>query len=241
MNKRFGLIGRSLKHSQSPNLFNKYIHNKDFTYELCEIEPNELNKDLLLSFDGLNVTIPYKKEVIPLLDELDEHAKEMQSVNCIENKNGHLIGHNTDYVGICNTLDLYIANNKLLKNDLKALVLGNGGVSSTIQYYLKNNNIKYTIAGRSGKYDININKIGDLNEYQFIINTTPVGMYPNITDKLDLPYHTIGPTTVIFDLIYNPNPTEFLKECKKYTAVTLGGSTMLESQAVASYIFWKIL
>lgn len=241
MKKRFGLLGRTLGHSQSPSIFRKYISNDEYTYELCEIEQPRLNKELLLQFDGLNVTIPYKKDVIPYLDELDEVANEIQSVNCIENVNGHLIGHNTDYIGISNTLDVYVEWYKSRDDSRKALILGNGGVSATIQYYFKKHGIEYDIVSRDkSKGDITYQELSDVFNYAFIINATPVGMIPNNNDKPCIPYKTIDSKTVVFDLVYNPDPTLFLIECSKYTTYLCSGSKMLQDQAIASYKYWKI-
>lgn len=232
--KIFGLVGRSLEHSFSKDLFDSMISPEVGEYNLYSINPDNLTKTFLQKFDGINVTIPYKKDVIKFLDKIDRSASHIGSVNCVKNVNGVLTGYNTDYFGISITLKPYIDNCH------NVLILGNGGVSNTVQYYIKEHHIAYTVVGRNGVYDISYDNLSDCNKYDLIINTTPVGMYPNVNDKLNIPYNTIQDGTVIFDLIYNPEETAFLKECRKYTKNILNGMQMLKEQAIASYKIWEI-
>lgn len=218
-----GLLGRKLGHSYSPQ-----IHSQlgDYTYELFETEPEHL-ADFLKNgdFSGLNVTIPYKKDVIPYLDELSPIARRMGAVNTvIRRPDGSLFGHNTDYFGFASMLQktgLSVAGKKVL-------VLGSGGASNTAVEVLKELGANVTVISRNGKY--NYENLSIHADAAVIVNATPVGMYPHTGISpvdLDLFPHLEG----VLDLIYNPARTQFLMDSEKRGIVTENGLWMLMAQA----------
>jgi len=223
---KFGLLGRSLKHSYSPQ-----IHSMlgSYPYGLFEVEPQELN-DFMRSgdFSGLNVTIPYKKDVIPYCNELTDTARALGAVNTIVRRDdGSLIGHNTDYFGfqaMVHRADLQLSGRKVL-------VLGSGGASATAVTVLKNLGADPVVISRSG-----VNHYGNLDLHSdayAIVNTTPVGMYPNVADNpvdLDQFPNLRG----VLDVIYNPARTALLIEAEKRGITTENGLWMLVAQAKES-------
>lgn len=223
----FGLLGQSLGHSYSPQI-HKMLECQD--YALINKERNELGSFLKAkNFQGLNVTIPYKKKVIPFLDSLSEEAKNLQSVNTIVKKdNNMLIGDNTDFYGFDKTIEYSGID---VKNK-KALVLGNGGVASTVKAVLTKRGIKEIVTiSRQGKF--NYSNIGQHDDAQIIVNATPVGMFPNNGESLvklqDFP-HLEG----VFDLIYNPARTKLLLDAERLNIPYINGLFMLVAQAKKS-------
>ena len=191
------------------------------------------------SLDGINVTIPHKINVISLLDALDESAQLAGAVNCIQVKDGKLIGYNTDIIGFELSLTSFIPN-----NNFKALVFGNGGASKAVQVVLKKMKIEFKVVSRHEEKDqltyIDLVHYGILKTFKLLINTTPVGMYPNIQERLQIPYDEVGNEHYVFDLIYNPQRTHFLNECQLRGAHVQNGYQMLIEQAEASLeIFLK--
>lgn len=242
----FGLIGFPLSHSFSPDYFAQKFSKEgieDASYRLFPIENiDKINE--LLSFEnkicGLNVTIPYKQQVIPYLDEVDETASVIGAVNtiCVERTASgfKLKGYNTDVIGISDSL-------KGQEHHKKALVLGNGGATKAVTYVLNQLKIQYTIVSRNPKADdqISYNQLTEkiIQESTLIINTTPLGMSPNTNDCPPIPYHAIGQNHFIFDLIYNPKETLFMKNAHQHGAKTINGILMLYSQAEASWQLWN--
>ena len=235
--KKFGLIGKSLKHSFSKDFFNqkfKELNLKNYFYENYEITNINKIRDLIKtnSLSGLNVTIPYKQEIFNHLDKVDNIARKIGSVNTIKIENNKLIGYNTDIIGFERSID------PLIKERKKALILGNGGSSKTVQYVLNKKRIEYTVISRSGSKNYhNINKEDILNHI-IIINTTPLGMFPNIESYPDIPYQYINKKHLIFDLIYNPEETHFLKKAKSKGCEIKNGLEMLKIQANESWKIW---
>jgi shikimate dehydrogenase len=236
--KKFGLIGKSLKHSFSKDFFNqkfKELNLKNYFYENYEITNINKIRDLIKtnSLSGLNVTIPYKQEIFNHLDKVDNIARKIGSVNTIKIENNKLIGYNTDIIGFERSID------PLIKERKKALILGNGGSSKTVQYVLNKKRIEYTVISRSGSKNYhNINKEDILNHI-IIINTTPLGMFPNIESYPDIPYQYINKKHLIFDLIYNPEETHFIKKAKNKGCEIKNGLEMLKIQANESWKIWK--
>ena len=237
--RTFGLIGKSLEHSFSSQYFNEKFFKEGITdtqylnFELKHIsEFTELIKTNKLS--GLNITIPYKESIIPFLDELNEEAKEMGAVNTIQFSNGKTIGHNTDHIGFTNSIK------PLLEDRNKAIILGDGGAAKAIKYALKKLNIEYKTINRNTSFDyLDITK-QITGYYTIIINTTPVGSYPNINDFPKIPYEYLNQNYLLFDLIYNPNETKFLAYGKAKNAQTKNGLEMLQLQAEESWNIWNI-
>ncbi len=244
--KLTGLIGYPLSHSFSKSYFTEKFKNEgldEFSYHNFEIADINQVIDVVKNnpnLIGLNVTIPYKESVIPFLDDLSKQAKDIGAVNtiCIDNSSPtpRLIGHNTDHIGFGKSIHL------LSKDKPKgALILGTGGASKAAIYFLKNNSIKYISVSRSPGSNITYKDIDAeiINDYPLIINTSPVGMYPKIDQKPNIPYHLIGQDNLLFDLIYNPDETLFLTLGKKAGASILNGLPMLKAQAEASWELWK--
>jgi len=234
----FGLIGKSLSHSFSEKYFNKKFHNEDI--KNCEYKNFELNdiseiKELIsqVNLSGLNVTIPYKKSVIPFLDELTPEAKAIGAVNTIEFKGNKLIGHNTDTIGFLQSIY------PILNGRKKALILGNGGASKAIQNALKKLNIEYKIVSRNSSFDYLDISNQLIDYYKVIINTTPLGTYPDIAEYPQIPYKKLNESHLLFDLIYNPVESQFLQFGKTRNCIIKNGLEMLEIQAESSWNIWN--
>lgn len=239
--RHFGLIGKSLSHSFSAKFFNGKFKAEgiDADYQLFEIE--ELNTiDKLISehnIEGFNVTIPYKESIIPHLDEITKEAHEIGAVNCVVIKDGRKIGHNTDIVGIEASLHW-------LDIDLKpkALILGTGGASKAVQCALKRHDIEFKVVSRdASRGDITYDALTaeTVSEHKLIINTTPVGMFPNVEEAPTIDYSAIGTEHRLFDLVYNPAKTQFLARGEERGAKTMGGMLLLQTQAIASWHLWN--
>ena len=241
--KKYGLIGYPLSHSFSKKYFtDKFILEsiKDVVYDIYPLENiNEL-PDLLTSepsLCGLNVTIPYKEQVISFLDEMSPVVKKIGACNCIKIEHGKLIGHNTDVLGFERSL-----LKKLKPTHSAALVLGTGGASKAVQYVLDKQGISFLQVSRSkspntisyGELDKEI-----ISNHLLIINTTPLGMYPNTESAPPIPYEWIGDSHYLFDLVYNPVKTMFLKKGEQQGAEIENGSDMLVDQAEGSWAIWN--
>jgi len=224
MTKKFGLIGKTLKHS-----FSKPIHSLlgDYSYELYEIKPEDI-KEFVLSgkLDGFNVTIPYKKDVIPYLDYVDERAKAIGAVNTVVYRNGKVLGFNTDFDGIKYMLD----RAGIVVKDKNVLILGSGGTSATARAVATSLGAKSVkILSRTG--EINYDNYKDTaKESEVVINTTPVGMYPNNYEcKIDLSAFSM--LTGVADAVYNPALTKLLYQAKQRGVAYSNGLPMLVAQA----------
>ncbi len=221
--QRFGLIGRTLKHSYS-----KPIHNKlgDYGYELVEIEPEELKSFTeSASFNGYNVTIPYKKDIIPYLDSVSSEALAIGAVNTVVKRAGKLYGYNTDFKGMIYMLD----RAGISVNDKVVMILGTGGTSNTATAVCKHLNAKkIVIVSRSGK--VNYDNCYDIKDIEIIINTTPVGMFPN-TDKSPVDLSRFDNLCGVVDVIYNPSTTKLLYQAKELGVPNTNGLAMLVAQA----------
>jgi len=237
--RTFGLIGKSLSHSFSESYFtNKFqkegITNTEYKkFELSNIsEFPDLIKNNQLS--GINVTIPYKESIIPFLDELTPQAKTIGAVNTIQFKGDKLIGHNTDIIGFLQSIS------PILKGRDKALILGNGGAAKAVENALKTLNIERKTVSRNSLFnylDINSEIIG---YYDIIINTTPLGAYPNTAEFPQIPYNDLNKKHLLFDLIYNPKETEFLRFGKAKGSEIKNGLEMLQIQAEESWNIWNL-
>lgn len=238
--KLYGLIGKSLSHSFSQSYFLtkfKEEGNRDADYQLIEIASiqdfPEVIK-LMPKLRGLNVTIPYKSSILPSLNQLDEKARKIGAINTIEFlPNGQLKGWNTDYIGFRDSIL------PLLKTHHKtALIFGDGGASKAVQAVLQDLHIAYTVVSRSG--DTRYTDLSEtlVNEHSILINTTPVGMYPKVDELLPIPYQGITPNHLVYDLVYNPEETAFLKKAKQRGATCKSGLEMLHLQAEAAWKIW---
>jgi len=244
---RYGLTGYPLTHSFSKRFFTEKFEreNIDATYENFEIPEISLFPEVLKNnpdLKGLNVTIPYKEQVIPYLNELDSAAKEVGAVNTVKiirtGNEVYLKGYNTDIRGF------EISLKPLLKeHHKKALILGTGGASKAIKYVLKKLQIDYISASIE---ELKENEIsyGEINkqmmaERLLIINATPLGTYPNTENCPDIPYEYITKDHLLFDLVYNPEFTKFMRKGKERGAEVKNGLEMLLQQALESYKIWN--
>lgn len=238
----YGLIGYPLEHSFSPEYFKqKFLaENTTALYRLFPIKDISELKPLIKNHPalrGLNVTIPYKSQVFSYLDDVDDIAAKVGAVNCIKIQDRKLTGYNTDVHGFTESLK------PLLKSyHNKALILGNGGAAKAVKYSLRELGIDYTVVSKSNKPSvITYSDISEeiIEEYHIIINTTPLGMYPDIERYPAIPYQLLTDKHLLYDLVYNPAQTEFLKKGEKYGATTKNGQEMLQLQAEASWRIWN--
>lgn len=224
---RYGLIGEKLGHSYS-----KIIHEQlaDYTYDLIPLSKEEFTSFMEKhDFSAINVTIPYKQDVIPYLDEMSDAAKAIGAVNCIVNKDGKLYGHNTDYAGFLYTL----RKNNIKITGEKVLVLGNGGAAKAIVAALTSLNPKelITVKYKEEPGVITYEQAAQLHsDASVIVNTSPVGMYPKVNaSPMDIaPYEAL---TAVVDIIYNPTTTKLLAQAKERGIIAVNGLEMLVAQA----------
>lgn len=242
----YGLIGKKLSHSFSADFFNDKFSREGIneSYHLFPLESIDSLPSLINRYSdlkGLNVTIPYKKEVIKYLDQLSEEAEEIGAVNVIKIERNQdkitLKGYNTDAIGFEKSLV------PVMRPEIKqALVLGTGGASKAVEFVMKKLGIEYKFVSRNplpGQLiylDLNSDTLKD---NMLIVNTTPLGMFPNIKECPNLPYEMINNSHVCFDLVYNPEETEFLKKVKEKGATVKNGLEMLHLQALAAWDIWK--
>ncbi len=244
LRKRFGLLGRNISYSFSKGYFTEKFANENFegyNYENFDIATMEEFPDVISSnkdLKGLNVTIPYKEAIIPYLQKLSKKAAQIGAVNTIKiTKKGNLKGYNTDYFGFKKSLQpLLQAHHK------KALILGTGGASKGVAFALEELDIPFTFVSRESKE----NSIGyelinstTFDNYQIIINATPVGTSPNTDACPDLPYEFFTAKHIAYDLIYNPAETLFLKKAAAQGAQTKNGLDMLIFQAEKAWKIWN--
>lgn len=241
--QKFGLIGFPLSHSFSKKYFTeKFLRESilDVSYELFPIENIVLLPDLLRSepmLRGLNITIPYKQQVMPFLDEVSVVVKEINACNCIKIENGKLIGYNTDVIGFEISL-----KKKLKPHHKKALILGTGGAAKAVEFVLRKNGIEYIQVSRNkSEAAISYSELDNetISEHHLIVNTTPLGMYPEIDTAPPISFTKIGASHYLFDLVYNPSETLFLKQGRLLGADTENGADMLIDQAEASWDIWN--
>ncbi|WKV13004.1 shikimate dehydrogenase [Marivirga harenae] len=243
--KTYGLIGFPLKHSFSGKYFSEKFKKENIQvceYRLFPLESvGEFDELKQQDIAGLNVTIPYKEQIIPFLDELDEHAKSIGAVNVIQFKDGKTKGFNSDYYGFKNSLLNFIPK----KSCSKALILGTGGASKAIKQVLIDLSIPFKVVSRKAGFDYTYDDLNSktdvIQEYHLIINTTPLGTYPNIDEKPYFPYKALSDNHYLYDLVYNPAETAFLKAGKNQGAKTINGLEMLIGQAEKSWEIWNAL
>ncbi len=245
--KKYGLIGYPLKHSFSVGYFNEKfasegIDAKYVNFEIPSIndftEVIDKNPDLC----GLNVTIPYKEKVIPFLNGLSPDAESIGAVNVIKIERPKkdkikLIGYNSDIIGFMQSIEPL-----LMPKHKKALILGTGGSSKAIFHGLKKLGIDGQYVSRAPKagcitYDELTEEV--MKEHLVIVNCTPVGMYPKVDECPNIPYQWITPDHLLYDLLYNPNTTLFMKKGEAQGAVTKNGLEMLLLQAFAAWEIWQ--
>lgn len=242
--KRFGLIGKNISYSFSKSFFNEKFKRENLSncsYENFDFQDiSEFTEHLKNNpnINGMNVTIPYKEAIIHYLDKLSKKAKKIGAVNVIQvTKEGKLKGYNSDCYGFKKALQPL-----LQKNHKKALILGTGGASKGVAFALEELNIEYAFVSRSKNTNtIPYDKINEktFEEYQIVINASPVGTFPNIENYPNIPYQFFSKNHIAFDLIYNPKVTEFLKRALERGAQTKNGYEMLVFQAEKSWDIWN--
>lgn len=242
---KYGLIGYPLVHSFSISYFNqKFIDEKiDAVYENFEIPTIDLLPEVIDSnpdLRGLNVTIPYKQKVMPFLDAISQEAMAIGAVNVIkvtrEGGKSRLKGYNSDVIGFTRSIE-----SMLEKFHKKALILGTGGASKAVDYGLKSLGLETVFVSRyqrPGTIQYEDITPDIIKEYNVIVNCTPCGMYPHTEECPKLPYEAMDNRTILYDLIYNPDTTLFMKKGAEHGANTKNGLEMLLLQAFASWDFW---
>lgn len=244
MKVKFGLVGRNIHYSFSKVYFAEKFTTEglaDHTYENFDLESISDLKIILTqnpNIKGLNVTIPYKIEIIPIMDKMSKKALEIGAVNTVRvSKKGKLKGYNTDWIGFKKSISPI-----LQPHHQEALILGTGGASKAIEFALTKLGIKSTFVSRTKNKDCL--SYEDLNEEAFakftiVINCSPVGTFPNVNDSPDLPYEFFTERHIAYDLIYNPEETTFLTKAKEEGATIKNGYSMLAFQAEEAWAIWN--
>lgn len=250
----YGLIGFPLGHSFSRSFFTKKFADEgtDATYLNFEIPDINMLPDIINghpNLKGLNCTIPHKEAVLALLDDVSEEAKEIGAVNVLKIQRGkgiskkfpgrdfHITGYNSDIIGFCESI-----SPMLKPHHRNALILGTGGAAKAISIGLKKMGLTYRYVSRKGGQDrFTYVDITDdiMQEYQVVVNCTPVGMFPHTDDMPPLPYHALTDRHLLYDLVYNPEETLFLKLGAQAGAATKNGLDMLHLQAMAGWDIWS--
>ncbi len=243
---KYGLIGYPLGHSMSKDYFNTKFKSEgiDAQYINFEIASIDEIKAILLTnpeLRGLNVTIPYKQQVIPFLHELTAAAKAVGAVNVIkitwQGRKCHLKGFNTDVMGFVQSIEPLIE-----RYHKQALILGTGGAAHAVAYGLHSLGLQTTFVSRTKKAGVltYAELTPDMmSDYKVVVNCTPVGMHPHISDCPAIPYEALDNHSLLYDLIYNPDETAFLAQGKRHGAVTKNGLEMLLLQAFATWECWN--
>ena len=245
--EKYGLIGYPLRHSFSIGYFNEKFKSEGINAEYVNFEIPSINNFMEVieenpNLCGLNVTIPYKEQVIPFLDELDRDTAKIGAVNVIKiirQQKGKvkLVGYNSDIIGFKRSIEPL-----LNETHRKALILGTGGASKAVFQGLKQLGVGATLVSRKPKeHCITYEEITPktMQQYTVIVNTTPLGMYPNINACPDIPYDLLTPDHLLYDLLYNPDETLFMKKGKEKGAVVKNGLEMLLLQAFAAWEIWQ--
>ena len=245
--KKYGLLGYPLGHSFSKNYFNQKFEAEKIDAEYLNFEIPDIKeiKSVIKEnpeLNGLNVTIPYKQQVIPYLDDLDDDARQIGAVNVIKFSKGlfgkvKLKGYNSDIIGFKQSIE------PLLKDHhRKALILGTGGASKAVFHGLKQLGIAATFVSRQCKeFCITYEEITEkiMEQYHVIVNPTPLGMYPNVNACPNIPYELLTSDHLLYDLLYNPDETLFMQKGKERGAVVKNGLEMLLLQAFAAWEIWQ--
>jgi shikimate dehydrogenase len=249
MESVYGLIGYPLGHSFSKKYFSEKFRRENITnarYELFPLGNIAQLPDLIATqpgLRGLNVTIPYKEAVIPFLNNIDPAAAKIGAVNCISiNKDGSMKGYNTDVYGFRQSIKPFLES-----QHERALILGTGGASKAVYHVLKEIGIDcYFVTRDKNKVPFtNVFEYAELNEYimnafKLIVNCSPVGTFPETSEAPDIPYQHLGNSHLLYDLVYNPPETLFMKKGKEMGAATINGLSMLEQQAEEAWRIWSI-
>ena len=242
--RQFGLIGYPLSHSFSQGYFKDKFQQENIldaqyaNYPIASINEFAALWNDNANLNGLNVTIPYKKEVIPFLQHPSSVVQSIHACNCIRKFNGELYGYNTDVIGFQKSLTPFLKS-----QHTHALILGTGGAAVAVEWVLKNLDITYQFVSRNSGVanGIAYSELTPetISKHTLLINTSPLGMYPNVNEAPDIPYHAITNQHHLFDLIYNPSETLFLQKGAAQGASIQNGLEMLHIQALESWKIWN--
>lgn len=237
---KLALIGYPLSHSFSQKYFEEKFADNQITSNYQNIEIKDLTQIRNIigqkQVEGFNVTIPHKTAIIPFLDGISQDAMEIGAVNVVKVENGKWKGFNTDHLGFRLTIESEFSSSD------KALILGTGGASKAISYALRSLGVECTLVSRSQSLEtITYKELNKkvIKDHRIIVNTTPVGSFPNIKDSPDIPYQHINTDHLCYDLIYNPEETVFLKNSAEKGAKCINGYKMLVNQAELSWEIWN--
>lgn len=241
MTKHYGLIGKTLAHSFSASFFEDYFEKNNIdakysNFELNDIE--EIQSIFAQNLSGLNVTFPYKESIIPFLDRLDESAAQIGAVNVVAFENGQTVGYNTDAFGFAQSIKPF-----LTFEHERALIFGTGGASKAVAHVFKQIGLAVFYISRNGNQENGVFSYEDINNHMLgsckvLVNCTPIGTFPNVTDCIELPFEYLTPSHLVIDLVYNPAETELMKRAQKNGAAVMNGLSMLQHQALKSYEIW---
>ena len=239
---KFGLLGKSLSHSFSKTFFTDLFQKNNIEGEYVNFEVPSIDDISEILNDenlkGLNITIPYKQEIVPYLDKLSDEALKIGAVNVVQFKDGLKIGHNTDAFGFHQSIKPFLTN-----LHERAIIIGTGGASKAVEYVFKSLGIDVIFISRNPEKE---NQFGydEINEHMLkackvIVNCTPVGTFPNIEDCIPFPFEYLSQDHLVVDLIYNPKQTVLLRKSKEFGATTLNGESMLHQQALKAWEIWN--
>ena len=241
-NKIYGLIGKNIDYSFSKNFFSKKFKNENINCKYLNFDIQNISEFKSIISDknisGLNVTIPYKEDVIKYIDKISSDAKSIGAVNTIKISNEKLTGYNTDHIGFSKSIEKIDG----FKNIESALILGSGGASKAVQFALKKMNIKYTIVSRSNSIEcINYEQVSEkiIKNHKLIINCTPLGTFPDVERFPEIEYRFLSSFNILYDLVYNPEQSSFLSKGIKAGCKIKNGLEMLEIQAIESWKIWN--
>lgn len=242
--KTYGLVGYPLGHSFSKSFFEElFLHlgvDGECEYRNFALPNKDLVRELIQSgeMDGLSVTIPYKREVLEFVDQLDQAAKAVGAVNCIAFRSGVSIGYNTDIIGFRQSLLEFLDGQAIER----ALILGTGGAALAVKYVLEELKIKVTFVSRDqapGNYTYRQLDREVMQAHRLIVNTTPLGMWPDTESCPAIPFEELSSNHYLYDLVYNPQVTRFMQMGASNGAHVMGGLSMLHLQALAAWEIWN--
>lgn len=242
MTKNYGLIGKTLAHSFSASFFKDYFEKNKIDAQYSNFELNDIEEISSIfeqNLSGLNVTFPYKESVIPYLDRLDESAAQIGAVNVIAFESGEKVGYNTDAYGFAQSIKPF-----LTFEHERALIFGTGGASKAVAHVFKQIGLDVFYISRNGHEANGVFSYEDINSHMLhackvLVNCTPIGTFPNVTDCIELPIEHLTTAHLVIDLVYNPAETELMKRAKKQGAAVMNGLSMLQHQALKSYEIWS--
>ena len=229
--KKFGLVGKNISYSFSKKYFTEKFNKlflKEHSYEIFDLQNiNDISQITTIEgLKGFNVTIPYKEQIIPFLDELSDEAQKIGAINTVVLKDGKTIGYNTDAFGFEKTLLLHRK-----EHHQSAIILCDGGAAKAVKYVLDKHEIPYITVTRKSELNFDTLTADQVLENKLIVQCTPVGTFPNVDDSVTFPFNALTEQHLIIDLIYNPEYTQFIKNAYKQNAKCVNGYFMLEQQA----------